>query len=291
MSIESLVTDAIFLKNNGKYESALALVLAAIDASSVKMFPKGTKSLVNVKDTMRPGERFKLCFCYGLKRFLNKVEPNSINDWTTAIYLDYKNKKIALEDVLYSDYRCGLLHEGELPTGVAFIDMTGAEYGFIEIDGFKISIQNDVVILDYKCLDFFINVVNYLPVNGGPAPEELVKPVEFRLKNEFNLDEIYKALRQDYSLSEPRVNYLCDYLKIPGNCDRDFCGVDSDVIKSEFKSALKEGKIPKSAITALRSVPSYGNEFERLKLITDDGVLHDNCINAIRELSLKFEWK
>ncbi|MBI6162462.1 hypothetical protein JEQ05_12575 [Serratia liquefaciens] len=293
MSVESLVSDVNFLKENGRYEGALSLVLAAIDASSVKMFPKGEMSIKNPRDVMRPGERFKLCFGYGVRRILSGYEPESIDEWRSKFYINYKGKEVILEDILYSDYRCALIHEGELPDHVGFVDIssTGYHCDYIDVNGFKFSIQNETLILDYKCLDFFVEVVNSLPVNGGQELEKLSGIPSLKVIDGLDLKEIYAEFYKKYSLSGARVDFLLDLLTSEGANFMVLNSLDSESIKLRFKSGIDSGAIPQHAITALRATPSYDNEFVRLRLISDEGMLHDDCVEAIRELALKFEWK
>jgi hypothetical protein len=112
--IAKRIEDSDFLIKNGRYESALLLLLTAIDASAILVFPKGTKSLYDGKSKgdMGNAERYK--------RFLGVRIPEILG-FVLGENAYYKElikltpDKEALQEMIYKVFRCNDVHEGHIP--------------------------------------------------------------------------------------------------------------------------------------------------------------------------------
>ncbi len=118
MSVKNLVDDAKVLWDGGRKNSAFALILIAFAATARLRYPK----------PMRDGESFK--------RFIRDELPTILGTGDTSVSLPFKGVSTPVEDILYHELRCQLIHEGELPDSIVFTPKTfrdGAPYDVITI--------------------------------------------------------------------------------------------------------------------------------------------------------------
>ena len=135
--IARLIDDADFLVEHKRYHSALTLLLVAVAASSVKMFPKGTSSIDSPpkpgkKDRGMPDREKFLRFLGERIRKVILGDPWGPEDGRHASLMAFTEGPQP-EEVLYELYRCPLIHEGGLPQDVRFSPETEQEdagYGF-----------------------------------------------------------------------------------------------------------------------------------------------------------------
>ncbi|WP_439237361.1 hypothetical protein [Klebsiella quasipneumoniae] len=289
MNIKQQLNDAVFLMENGRYDSALSLVLCAIDASSALMFPKGTKSHFAPNDKMRNNERFRLCIGYGLRRALSRVEPEASDFGKSKFTIEYGGRgAVPLENILYHDYRCGMVHEGELPAHVDFSDLSG-DPSVSDINGFRMKIENDVLFLDYKSLDFLINVVKDLPVNGGPQLPKAKKPLKLKFRPEVNQQDLLSEIRREYFLKESKVGHISEFFSFNGNHDRDFTILSDEQIQGEFQLAVENHDVNPAIFRSLSRMYDPESNALRPSIFSEGNTLNASGIKLIKLLSQKYE--
>lgn len=100
MNIKQLILDAEFLYAHKRFDGALAMSLVVIGASSRKTYPQDTTSIVNPPGKMKDWEAFQT--------FLK----NNFEFTKNNIMVEGVQYNIAA--VLYTYYRCSIIHEGML---------------------------------------------------------------------------------------------------------------------------------------------------------------------------------
>ena len=118
MSVKDLLDDAKALWDSGRMNSAFALILIAFAATARLRYPK----------PMRDSESFK--------RFIRDELSTILGTRDTSLSLPFKGAPTPVEDILYHELRCQLIHEGELPDSIVFTPKTlrdGAPYDVITI--------------------------------------------------------------------------------------------------------------------------------------------------------------
>lgn len=123
MGIKALVDDSLFLEHAGRLDGALALLLAAIGASSKLQFPDGTKSRTRFDRSGNPvdmgdGEAFKLFLGGRLRKLLFGGPQWVEDDHPSGLVFVYRDKQIDFAEFIYKYMRCPLLHEAALPESV-----------------------------------------------------------------------------------------------------------------------------------------------------------------------------
>ena len=106
MSVKNLLDDAKALWDDGRKNSAFALILIAFAATARIRYPK----------PMRDNESFK--------RFIQDELPTILGTSDTSLSLPFKGQPTPEEDILYHELRCQLIHEGELPDSIVFTPKT-----------------------------------------------------------------------------------------------------------------------------------------------------------------------
>lgn len=112
--IAKRIEDSDFLIGNGRYESALLLLLTAIDASAMVVFPKGTKSLYEGKSKYDMGnaERYKRFLGVRIPEILGVVLGEDAYYRELIIIAHEKNTP---QEMIYKVFRCNDVHEGHIP--------------------------------------------------------------------------------------------------------------------------------------------------------------------------------
>ncbi|UNK53067.1 hypothetical protein [Rahnella aceris] len=112
--IAKRIEDSDFLIGNGRYESALLLLLTAIDASAILVFPKGTKSLYagKSKEDMGVGERYKRFLGVRIPEILGVVLDDNAYYQELIKFTPDKNTP---QEMIYTALRCNDVHEGHIP--------------------------------------------------------------------------------------------------------------------------------------------------------------------------------
>lgn len=118
MSTKDLIEDAKLLWEAKRKGSAFALILIAFAATARRRYPKPIKD----------NDSFK--------RFIQDGLPTILGTFDTSLTLPFRGESKSIEDILYHELRCQLLHEGELPDSIVFTPKTvknGVEYDTITI--------------------------------------------------------------------------------------------------------------------------------------------------------------
>lgn len=287
MSVEQLIEDSDFLKKAHRYHGALALLLCAVDASSSKMYPKGTKSILNPSKLMPNGERFKTCLGYALRRDLSGFEPDLADYNSPSITINYGGENIILQNILYHEYRCNLIHEGGLPSTVGFEDLHNTP-GLADINGFRFVVRGNSLVLDVECLSFIKRVISNLPVNGGAHLEKKPIKKELIFKDDVDVNELFEHLKKKYKLREGKIEHIAEFFYIDNYIDTDFKSMSNEFVKDKFKSAIDNKKINNGIISSIGFV--YDDEdFNTYSYISKEGVLTDEGVDIVKYLSGKYK--
>ena len=105
MNVRTLLSDAEMLLKQGRFESALALVLMAIAATSRKRYPR------NHPKYKKDQEAFEA--------FVRDEMKNSITG-LASMTAEVGGKEMPMESILYKILRCTVLHEGKIPEELVF---------------------------------------------------------------------------------------------------------------------------------------------------------------------------
>jgi len=112
MSIESFVRDAFELIQRGRFESAMSLACAALDATAKNEFGGDVgqrwKAFVNASLDIITAIGFRGAILAVPGSHLNVLDPESPS--TTS----------SIENIIYKSIRCNLLHEASLPGNAMF---------------------------------------------------------------------------------------------------------------------------------------------------------------------------
>lgn len=179
MSIRSYLDEAAFLLQRNRFDIALLISLTAVAASSRKALPKGTRSLVNPKEAMGDGEAFKLFLGGQIKRLVlsDTISPEFDEQ---PLFMTWSGRTLSLPALIYSAFRCPLVHNAELPLGVrvaAKRPSPHAGWGEILIDAGMCKLElwqrGSMIELSPDTIDLFIAASRYARCNVdefGPLP-------------------------------------------------------------------------------------------------------------------------
>lgn len=266
MSIKIQVEDAIFLIENGRYLGALTNLMLAVAASSRKTFPKpAARSYKNPNDSMRDNEAFRVFLSRGVRKLLfgDYQEGNSED---IGICVNFRNCQIDLAEILYKYYRCELVHEGELPSDVAFSKPVDGHSGI----SLSISSDGHNFILDYNLLNILIKVVVTAPCNRDLFGAQ---STELSPKNNESEDDISQRIVSNWDLTPGRFAILKEVVRnlLPEQIQK----ANDTEIKNGFSELVRSGVINGSAIEGLAIY----------QLSTNEGALEQKGLEVIREIA------
>jgi len=158
--IKKRIEDSDFLIENGKYESALLLLLTAVDASAIKVFPKGMLSLYK-KNTGKIGEmgnaeRYKRFLGVRVQEILGVVLSSNAYYEDVFKFTDGDSP----QDIIYKALRCSDVHEGHIPYEYRYIYTDSSTTGEISV-----SFSGPDVIFDRGFLTLIRRAVVEAPCN------------------------------------------------------------------------------------------------------------------------------
>lgn len=190
MSIKSTIDSAKLLASNGMHNDALTLVLLAISASSRKEFSKAQIPTDNAA--------FKKFFLINLNQMahndgITREEPIHGFEYT-SLGKSSSRTTHSLEEIIYEQYRCSLVHEGDLPNDVFFISDGQQAVGFQNREVFHL------LAYDYSTADMCVTHDNKLVMHYGWL-DMLIKLVE---QAEINID-LFGQRPINPNLGIPRV--------------------------------------------------------------------------------------
>lgn len=194
MAIKILTDDALSLREQGKYLSALTLLLAAIAASSRKCFDHPKRIKGRPWGVRNDGDAF--CDFLGKRIRVVLHGPTAIADQeygTSGILITLNEEQYSVERILYKFYRCELLHEGQLPENARF---EGPDHGLC------ISLDNDSLSFGYGLIDILAEAISDAPCNG----KEFGK-THYRLRrlDDFEFERIVLEMKSRWPGSESRI--------------------------------------------------------------------------------------
>ena len=278
MGIKELIEDSDILIDQGKYESALSLLLIAVGASSVKLFPEGTLSIDGkVKDPksnnpMRDAEKFA--------RFLGgRVQAIMFGDNSRE-----KERSMMLgagdgiEKHLYENYRCSLIHEGKLKDSVQFVHSKD-EFNF------SYTGQNGEIKIDFGLLNFLRRVVTDARING-----KLFNKVHYAAKIKYGLDEakFFEDLAEEFGTSYGRLLIFKEAFVVIGP---ELKKLEDQEILKVFFSLVKNGlnvsglKLNYNRYPLRESHKQYiVFPFTSPQLCQDDGILTNLGLMAFKKI-------
>jgi hypothetical protein len=255
-NIKKRVDDAIFMIENGRYEGALTLLLTAIDASSRKIYPPGTKSFINPKKEIPNGERFTRFLLVRLHQIFGWLHPEEIYYQPQLPEMVQGEQSPA--QIIYKAFRCNDIHEGGVPE----------EYRYV-FDGnvqnqYAMEFKNGEVRFSSGFLKMLIDVITLAPCNGREFGFE-----HFKLMTEdgFINENYYKVFEERYNLTPGRVNMLIVLAEEAGPAatllnDDEYAALLSEKVEQNhnggFKNGLAISKTAQPIFTYEAGITLYG---------------------------------
>ena len=176
MGIRDRIEAAKVLVLNNMHNDALILILIAIAASSRKQFSKDV-----IKND---ADAFKAFLKLSLVNVLHRgsgggdyLEERTLE--FTPIGTGHKTENYNTYEVIYKQYRCSFVHEGELPENVIFTGESIPVRKAIQVNLYDKSVatlavtHDNQLVMDYKWLDVLIKSVQEAEINHdlfGPPP-------------------------------------------------------------------------------------------------------------------------
>lgn len=123
MSIQSFLESARILYDNKKYEEALCLVCAAVDACATKeeVNNKKKKNAERYKSFLK--NHFSTICKYGFPGVQASIIRIKVEVPNVALETD-ENGYVDMEQIIYHVIRCGLVHECAIEKTIQFTDTT-----------------------------------------------------------------------------------------------------------------------------------------------------------------------
>jgi len=117
VSIKTFVETAAELHNAGKYDVALALACAAVDATAAKLYP-------NKNNNQRNKEFLKKSMSIVTRHGFPGIQASEIRIkcFNTPDLKTDQNGYVGIEDIIYHTLRCGLIHQCEIDSRLVFTD-------------------------------------------------------------------------------------------------------------------------------------------------------------------------
>lgn len=178
MGIKDRISTAKFLISHGFSNDALILILVAVAASSRKKY--------STADIKSDGEAFKAFLNTGIKNILPSPFSEERFGGSNGIKLTFNPDSIpakrvehTIEDLIYKQYRCRFMHEGELPADVIFTGDLVPCREHVQVTRYDktvatLSVTHDErLIMSHNWLDTLIMIVEQAEINSdlfGPAP-------------------------------------------------------------------------------------------------------------------------
>ncbi|CAI1699726.1 Uncharacterised protein [Serratia liquefaciens] len=289
MGVKRLVDDAIFMKSNSKFKSALSLSILALAASSSKMFNKKQQTLKAIvinsckkcgfefkpRNLMGDGEKFKLCFdiaaykiVFGDEKAAGKA-PNMVS-------IEYKGNYVSLADILYKHYRNALIHEGNLPSNIRLSAATPVYDSKLDILGAKLWIKDDTIILSHEWIDLLCKMSVSLDCNAAEYGRVITK---IKVKKTVNEKLFYADAITKFGATESRMVFVERFMLIDDNWAKDLNSISDDNVIELYKKAVLAG--------VLNGVSKGGLEIKGI--IDRDGELCQKGIDLLKYASGNYE--
>lgn len=204
--IKEQVDDADTLIEQGRYKSALLLLLTAIDGSAKKKYPEGTKSISFPKDIMRNKERYKRFLGVRIRQVMGMhLSEDAYNYEKLPSFVDGVDSP---EDIIYKQFRCDLVHEGKIEDEYYYVydeDSLSQILKFQFSDG-KIKFSSGF-------LRLLKDVIALAPVN---ASDFEFRDIRFEPRPGESFDELFDRISSRCDVSPGRIQILINILEEVG---------------------------------------------------------------------------
>ncbi|EPR9084318.1 hypothetical protein ACU9CO_000603 [Cronobacter dublinensis] len=205
-SIRKRVEDANFNINYKKYETALALLLIAVDGSARKVYPEGTKSLVNPKKEMGNKERYTRFLGVRIRQILGIDLDDSA--YQQPHLIKFVDGIESPEDKIYTGFRCNDLHESGLPDDLRYVyEPEGVS------NALQIEFGSEGVRFSSGFLRLLENVIKGAPCNGD---EFGLSYYRFITVDNEEMGSLFDRLSQRYNISTGRLGILKELIELAG---------------------------------------------------------------------------
>lgn len=188
MTIRKRIEEAQALLVNGYDEASLIIALVAVAAAARRVYPKGQF-------------RDEIAFTsYLEERILRTITHGTPQPNAAFMLFSYKNEQRTISQALYKEFRCNLIHEGELPEGIR-LDGDGK--------GLSISVGDNHLVLGRDWLHLLIDVVINDP-SLRPMFDDLRRKAadDLAFKGTGDESDFSEAFINHFSQSEGRLNVI-----------------------------------------------------------------------------------
>lgn len=266
VSTKQLVDDSQYMYKDGRFQSALLMLLIAIAASSRKMFPFGI-TLSNYRHPtgnpvldqsgnprkMGDKEAFATYFDKFFPRIMNKAKlgfSGGMSYGVDGLCLFYKGKPRKFSKILYQQFRNSLIHEAKVD---ASADLVFSDISILQSNQHCVNFdtRNDKITIDHGILPMLAEMVAL----GNPKEFGIVF-TKLQLKPTKTLDSVITKLRSIDSTRSHRAEGMVHILQefILHAKPTNIVTASDDQIKTMLIQALKDNAINGGAITGLVSV-------------------------------------
>ncbi|HCO6890843.1 TPA: hypothetical protein OBS79_000626 [Escherichia coli] len=192
--ILKLVNDARLLIERSSYNSALILLLTAIDSSAAKIYPKGCKSFYNPKSEMNHRERYVRFLSARLSEIFGRSPSDDVH--LQPVIKDIGNERVSPANVIYKVFRNSAIHEGKIPDEVRSV------FDSCAADKISLEMSEDRISFSSGFLSLLICVVVMAPTNGVEFSinHYRIKPVDG-----VSLENYLERFKISYNLTPVRV--------------------------------------------------------------------------------------
>lgn len=276
--IKERIDDADFLIANGKHESALALILIAIDGSAKKVFPEGypsidaeAENIAKLKGLDKPKalktkpmknqERYTRFLGVRLRSLLGMVLPDDAYFFHQIP--NFYNGEQQLEELIYKSFRCEVIHEARLPEKYNYVLKKSDGSG-----DFSIEMNRGEVVFSKGLIGLLREVVVSAPTNGVEFGKRHLRICP---NDGLTIDDILLELSSKYDFPSQRIDV---FLRVIALADLDLLNKNKKEIKSEFDLGARE-YLNAGAITGI-SLPDMSGRpmfYSRYTGITERGLL------------------
>ncbi|HBT3693375.1 TPA: hypothetical protein MHS15_04065 [Klebsiella pneumoniae] len=238
-AIKKRVEDSDFLLKHGRYESAMLLLLTAIDASALKVFPVGTPPISakkNKKNEMPNWERYQRFLRVRLSQELGFMvgEDSYFGDVPPLVKSD-----VPLEVLIYSMFRCKDVHESEIPKEYHYL--YSEEHAS---DSVGLSISPEEIVFNKGFLTLLKMIVVNAPCNGK---EFGISHFRTLTKSGEKIEDFLKKYSEENDMTFSGCHTLIKVLEM---ADKEWISKDDDELIPYFTS-LVNTKFNGGMITSL----------------------------------------
>ena len=166
MSIKAHLESAIFLAENEQYLTAFTLTMVAIAASARKRFPETVVTRRGKTEYKTKDKEAFMLFLGGRLRADGLIMQEHESDiGPSGTILSSHGNSFTLEQLIYEQHRCTLIHEGSTPP-TAFIRSHNDDYAGDPRSSYGFSYPNGVLTLDYGWIYKLADLIAGAPING-----------------------------------------------------------------------------------------------------------------------------